>query len=392
MQETCEIGPFILDMQLGRLTEEGRHVSVGSRAMDVLMALASRRGEFVSKEALLRSAWNGRTVEENNIAAQIAALRKLLGTACDGASWIETSSGRGYRLLPSFPHRVSPPRLPAPMAQKLSFCSAPDGTRIAVAETGSGPPLVRVGLWMTHLEFEWHTRIWAPLLHRLSSSTRLVRYDQRGSGLSQREVKSVSIERSVADLKAVLDHADLDRTSLLGMSQGAPVAIRFAALYPERVDRLILHGGFAKGWRLQADREALERGEALIALTRHGWGRNNPSFRQVFTSLGFPQGSREDFDDYNELQLRSVAPEMAAAIIDALGEVDVRGDLPRVRAPTQIVHALRDAWVPLSAGQLLASVIPDARFTGLATSSHLPIPPDPEWEKMVETFLTFLEA
>lgn len=388
--DACNIGRFRLDLRGARLSLDGRHIAVGGRAMDVLLALAEARGEVVGHAALIDRAWPGRTIEENNLPVQIAALRKLLGTAPDGSSWIRTVSGRGYRLDIG-PGR-EPPEAAVRPADALSFCRTADGLRLAVGVTGEGVPLVRVGLWMTHLEHEWQTRVWAPLLGRLSAATRLVRYDQRGFGLSDRQVAAFSLDRSVSDLAAVLDHAGLERASILGMSQGVPVAIRFAAQHPERVERLILHGGFAKGWGVDSPPEAVERNQALITLIRQGWGSDNPSFRQVFTSLGFPDGTREDFDAYNELQRRSASGANAAAMVESLRDIDVRPDLERVRAKTLVIHSMRDAWVRVEAGQSVAAGIAGARFLPLDSSNHLPIPPDPQFERLAEVIIEAVTA
>lgn len=377
----CEIGRFSLDLRNARLLAGGRHVPLGSRAADVLVALARAQGEIVSREELIAQAWRGLAVDDNNLPVQIGVLRKLLGTAPDGSSWIQTVSGRGYRLHAP-PAEDEQPPLPPLEPQSLSFCRTSDSVNLAVGVRGEGPPLVRVGLWMTHLEYEARTRVWAPLLSHLSRASTLVCYDARGCGLSDRDVTHFSLDRSVSDLLAVLDHLAIERATILGMSQGAPVAVRFAAQHPDRVDKLILHGGFARGWGVEAEPAVVAHAEALITLIRQGWGRDNPSFRQIFTSLGFPDGSRDDFDAYNELQRHSVEPETAARIVESLREIDVRPDLARIVAPTLVTHSLRDAWVPVEAGRGLAAGIRGARFMGLDSSNHLPIPPDAEFHRL----------
>ena len=221
--------------------------------------------------------------------------------------------------------------------QEVHFCTASDGVRIAYASAGQGAPLVKAANWLNHLEYDWHSPIWSHLLHALAAECRLIRYDERGNGLSDWDVDDISFEAFVRDLETVVDAAGLERFSLFGISQGAAVSIAYAVRHPERVERLILYGGFARG-RCQAQSRAARR-RCLETLIRQGWGSENPAFRQFFTSLFVPDGNPEQMQWFNDLQRITTSPENAVRIMQATGQVDVSDLLPQVRVPTLVLHA-----------------------------------------------------
>jgi len=177
--------------------------------------------------------------------------------------------------------------------QKIRFCETRDGVRLAYAVHGSGPAVVRVATWLTHLEFDWESPLWRHWLEGLAEAHTVIRYDERGCGLSDRDVEEVSFEASLRDLETVVDAAGLERTALLGVSHGGPVAIAYAVRHPERVSHLVLYGTYARG-RLTRDPSPREReeAEALVSLIRIGWGQANPAFRHVFTRLFVPDATR----------------------------------------------------------------------------------------------------
>src|ERR1700757_4920651 len=178
--------------------------------------------------------------------------------------------------------------------QQIHFCQTKDGVQLAWARTGQGPPIVKTGNWMTHLEYDLESPIWRHLYRELSRDHTLIRYDARGNGLSDREVTDVSFERFVDDLETVVDAAGIDRFALLGVSQGCAVSVGYAVRHPERVSRLILFGGYVVGWKRRAKTQAdKDAGEAMLTLMRLGWGQENPAFRQLFTSP-FIQGGTKD--------------------------------------------------------------------------------------------------
>ncbi len=277
------------------------------------------------------------------------------------------------------------------LKQEIRFCTAPDGVQLAFSMIGQGPPLMKTGNWMTHLEFDLESPIWRHLYRELTKDHTMIRYDTRGNGLSDRTVDEISFDAFVRDLETVVDAANLTRFALLGISQGCPVAITYAVRHPERVSHLILYGGFAVGWNKRA-RSAAEKEEdaAMLTLMRVGWGKENPAFRQLFTSQFIPGGTKEQADWYNELQRTTVSGEIAARIYAASGETDVTALLPQVRVPTLVLHARDDARVPFDAGRRMAAGIPGARFVPLEGRNHLFLETEPAFGQFLQQTRAFL--
>jgi pimeloyl-ACP methyl ester carboxylesterase/DNA-binding CsgD family transcriptional regulator len=277
---------------------------------------------------------------------------------------------------------------PRPFDQRLRFCTTSDGVRLAYASVGSGPPLVRAAHWLSHLEFDWETPVWRPWLEAMSQRLTYLRYDERGSGLSDWDV---GFEAWVRDLETVVDAAGLPRFSLYGVSQGGPIAVAYAARHPERVERLILHGSYLRGVRHRGlPQRDLDEQSAMLDLIRLGWGRDNPAFRQLFATLMMPGGSRALHDAFNELQRVSASPENAARIVEAFTDLDVTDLAPQVRAPTLVLHARGDARAPFAEGRLAASLVPDARFVALETDNHILLEGEPAFGRFMDEVHAFL--
>lgn len=242
---------------------------------------------------------------------------------------------------------------------------------------------------MTHLQHDWDSPLWRHWLEGLADGRTLVRYDERGSGLSDRDVSRFSVDAWVEDLEAVVDAAGLERFSLLGLSNGGAVAIAYAVRHPERVTNLVLCGAFAQG-RLRRDPSPRARAEAdaLLSLIRMGWGQDNPAFRRVFTTLLVPGAAHEQMEWFDELQRLSATPETAALMRGAREDVDVAELVAQVSTPTLVMHAQHDAAAPFEAGRAIASAIPDARFVPLESRNHILLEDEPAWE----VFLAELEA
>ena len=277
-----------------------------------------------------------------------------------------------------------------PSFQRIQFCTSADGTRIAYSAVGSGPPLVKTANWMGHLEFEWESPILRHWLVELSRNRTLVRYDARGNGLSDRRPADLSLDAFVEDLEAVTGTLAEESFDLIGISQGAPVAIAYAARHPERVRKLVLFGGFATGWCHSPKAEVKAQWNAMITLTEVGWGTDNPAFRQMFTSLFLPRATREQQGWFNELQRVSATPSEAQRLQRAIGEFDASGLLDQVRAPTLIFHSRDDAIVGFGAGRHLAKNIKGAEFVGLDSENHLPLEDEAAWTAFVEQLRDFL--
>ena len=265
--------------------------------------------------------------------------------------------------------------------------------QLAYARIGQGPPLVKTGHWMTHIEFDFESPVWRHLYQELSRDHSFFRYDARGNGLSDREVPDVTFEKFVDDLEAVVDAAGIDRFALLGISQGCAVSVAYAVRHPERVSHLVLLGGFAVGWKKRARTEAeKEAGEAMLTLVRLGWGQENPAFRQMFTSQFIPGANKEQADWFNEFQRISSSPADAARNLLANGEADVSSLLSQVKVPTLVMHARHDARVPFESGRRLAAGIPGARFLPLESRNHVMLEGEPALARFLEELQSFLAA
>ena len=277
------------------------------------------------------------------------------------------------------------------MHQEIRFCRAPDGARLAYALVGEGPPLVKAANWMTHLDYDWESPVWAHWLRGLARHRRLIRYDQRGCGLSDWDVEDFSLDAWLADLAAVVDAAGVERFPLLGLSRGALTAIAYAAQHPERVSRLILLGASAQGRMLRARTDDDRRSaEVMIELARLGWGADDPAFRQVFAMQFIPDGTAEDWQAFNDLHRRTTSPENAARLMEAFGRTDVTELCARVRVPTLIIHARGDLRVPFDAARELASLIPDGRLVPLDSRNHILRADEPAWPRFLDEVNAFL--
>jgi pimeloyl-ACP methyl ester carboxylesterase/DNA-binding CsgD family transcriptional regulator len=275
--------------------------------------------------------------------------------------------------------------------QQIRFCTSGDGTRIAYSLSGKGSPIVKAATWLSHLEFDWTSPVWRHLLAEFMRTHTFVRYDERGCGLSDWEVADLSFDGWLRDLEAIVDTLKLERFPLLGISQGASIAVAYAVKYPERVSHLILHGGYARG-RLKrgADERLAQEAETMNQLAELGWGQDNPAFRQFFTTQFIPSGTPEQHRWFNELERISTSPKNAAQFMREFNDIDIVDLLPQVKCPTIVLHSTNDARVPFAEGRLMAGLIPDARFVPLESDNHLVLEHEPAWERWVAEVRTFL--
>lgn len=282
------------------------------------------------------------------------------------------------------------------MEQEIRFCTTPDNVRIAYATTGRGPPLIKAANWLTHLEFELLSPVWRHWIKELSRDHLYVRYDERGLGLSDWQVGEFSFDSWVRDLESVVDSIGLDRFVLLGISQGAPVSVAYTVRHPKRVSHLILHGAYAKGWaKRNLQPEEIEEREAQISLMKAGWGRDNPAYRQIFTSQFIPKATSEQARWFNDLQRASTSPENAVRFMRVFGQIDVSELVPHVDVPTLVLHSRGDVRVPFENGRQIAALIPGARFVPLDSDNHILLEDEPAWKKFlyeVRSFLGIKEA
>jgi pimeloyl-ACP methyl ester carboxylesterase/DNA-binding CsgD family transcriptional regulator len=276
-------------------------------------------------------------------------------------------------------------------SQQIRFCTSSDGVRLAYAVTGKGPPIVRAAHWLTHIEFDWTSPVWRHWLDEFSRGRTLVRYDERGCGLSDWDVADLSLEGFVRDLEVVVDAADLDRFALIGTSQGGPISVAYAVRHPERVSHLVLYGTFARGKKVRAKTpEEFDEELMTIELAVRGWGRENPAYRQMFATLFFPEGSQEQHRWFTDLQRLSTSPENAGRFMRTFSEIDVRALAPKVSCPTLVLHARDEARIAFDEGRLLATLIPGARFVPLDSRNHIILESEPAWGKLVAELRGFL--
>jgi len=280
----------------------------------------------------------------------------------------------------------------APVSQDVRFCNSRDGTRIAYARTGRGLPIVRAAHWLTHIEHDLESGVWQPWIAELSRTGQLVRYDERGCGLSDRDVVDVGLDAHVADLEAVVDAAGLDQFVLLALSQGGSIAATYAARHPERVSHLVFLGAFVQGvLRRDVPETVKEAARLSVGLVRVGWGTANPAFNQFFTTQFMPDAPPELQRTFNEMQRLSVTPEVASRLLSAMHEFEATVELARVRAPTLVFHARGDGRVPFEEGRKIAAGIPGARFVPLESRNHALLHGEPAWTHFFHELRSFLQ-
>ncbi|WP_280151750.1 alpha/beta fold hydrolase [Piscinibacter sp. XHJ-5] len=381
---------FVVDAEQHELrTSSGTRVPLRPQAFAVLECLARRAGQLVSKDELIHEAWPGLVVTDDSLVQCIKLIRRAI--ADDERRVLQTEPKRGYRLLVTA-ETEDEGASPARFHQDIRFATSADGVRIAYAVTGdSGPPLVRATHWMTHLEWERHNPVYGPTIHRLSQHHRLLRYDGRGSGLSDRDIPLGTLDEAVEDLAAVVDAAGWDQFALLGRSQGSAISIRYAARNPERVTSLVLLGGLVRGWlRRSKTPPDSDQARAFWQLVENGWGQNNAAFQQLIVSEMFPGADSEQRQAFLTLQRASCTRHDAAQLARMVAECDVSDDLARVRCPTLVLHSPHDLCVPFEQGRLIASSIAGARLEPFDSVNHTPLPGEPAFEQVYDLIDDFL--
>ena len=274
--------------------------------------------------------------------------------------------------------------------QRIRYVRTTDGVQLAWAEAGTGPVMIKAANWLTHLEYEWESPVWRHWIRFFTDHFRYIRHDERGCGMTDWNVGDLSLDRWVEDLEAVVAAAaPQEPFALLGISQGAATCVGYAVRHPERVSQLVLYGGYARGpfRRNDPDRESLYR--AMIDLVRLGWGKDNPTFRQVFTSRFIPGGTDEQIGWYNDLCRKTTSPEIAARLLESRVTIDVVALLGKVRTPTLVMHSRDDDVVPISEGHILAAGIQGAQFIELDSKNHVLLETEPAWERFCGEVLEF---
>jgi DNA-binding winged helix-turn-helix (wHTH) protein/pimeloyl-ACP methyl ester carboxylesterase len=394
-----QFGEYSVDVDRRELRRGAELIDIGPQVFDLLVYLIHNRNRVVSKDDLLDAVWEGRIVSESTLTSRINAVRHAIGDTGSDQTLIKTIARKGFRFIGEVEEgKKAVPQASAGGAeaatgglrQEIHFCTASDGVRIAYAAVGKGPPLVKAANWLNHLEYDWQSPIWSHLLRAIAARYRLIRYDERGNGLSDWDVGDISFEAFVRDLESVVDANGLKRFPLLGISQGCAVSIAYAVRHPERVSQLVLYGGYARGRCRRGQQGEVEQADALLTLMRQGWGQENPAFRQIFTSLFIPDATPEQAHWFNDLQRMTTSPENAVRIRRTLDEIDVVGLLPDVRVPTLVLHCRNDAVQPFEEGRRMAAGIPGSHFVALEGSNHLILEHEPAWPRLLDEVTRFL--
>jgi pimeloyl-ACP methyl ester carboxylesterase/DNA-binding winged helix-turn-helix (wHTH) protein len=411
-------GDYSLDAGRRELWCGSALVELEPQVFDLLVYLIENRDRVVSKDDLIASVWHGRIVSESTLTSRITAARKAIGDSGEQQALIRTMARKGIRFTgevseraalkkPTAPPTAAPPpgdlppatHLPTPpqvvpriLRQEVHFCKSSDGTQIAYASVGQGSPVIKTANWLNHLEYDWESPIWSPLFQAIAAEHQLIRYDARGNGLSDWDVREISFEAFVQDLETVIEAVGVKRFALFGISQGCAMSIAYAVRYPERVTHLVLYGSFARGRKKRGSPEAAASSDAMVTLIRQGWGQENPAFRQLFTSLFIPGGTEEQTKWFNDLQRITTSPENAARLRQVVDDIEVTALLSKVTAPTLVLHCRGDAVQPFDEGRRLAAGIPGARFVTLDGRNHIPLQGEPAWSRLLQEMRDFLRS
>lgn len=273
---------------------------------------------------------------------------------------------------------------------EIRYCVCPDGVRLAVARYGSGLPVVRAGTWLTDIAFNGVDPLGQAWVESFARVASFVFYDGRGCGLSQRDVNDITLDAWVRDLETVVDTLGLERFVIYGQSTGCATAIRYAALHPERVDRLILHGGYSRHPYCTSDPALRAEAETLIKVAQVGWGLATPTFRHLFVGRFMPDTTADQQAALGERQRLSMSNEMAAMYLRAMFDVDVRAEAPQVACPVLVTQMKGDLSVPYALACELAGLLPDARLVMFDSRNHIPHPGEPAWGPLVQQWQSFL--
>ena len=387
-----QFGEFALDTKRYELRRGVEPQHVEPQVYAVLCHLLENRDRLVTSKELIEHVWGDRFITPGSLNSRIKALRQALDDDGSSQHVIQTVRGRGFRFVADVSVSGDARSVSSVLSQQIRFCRAHDGARIAYATSGkeSGPPLVKPANWLTHLEVDWNSPVWRHWLHELGRDHTLIRYDERGCGLSDHVAEDMSFDAWVRDLEAVVDAEGLEKFPILGISQGCAVAIAYATKHPERVTCLVLYGGYAIG-RSHRDitpQQELER-NVLLNLIRVGWGRDNPAFRRVFGTLFLPEGTPEQHQWFDDLA-RTMPMENALRVRQITDDIDVREQAAALDVPTLVLHSRGDAMIPFEIGRQLAALIPRARFVPLESRNHVLLETEPAWTRFLEEVRAFL--
>lgn len=399
-------GDYWLDADRRELRHGARQVAVEPQVFDLLVYLLLNRHRVASKDDVLNAVWGGRIVSESTLTSRIKAARAAIGDNGEDQRLIKTLSRKGFRFVGDARELAEPPGSNATSTstpagdearpvkgqgtQGVTFCKAKDGTNLAMASVGEGPVVVRAAHWATNLDYDWESPITGPLLHRLASRFRLLRYDGRGAGLSDRNVRDISFATMIEDLQTVIEAAKLERFALLGISGGAATAIAYAVRYPARVSKLVLLGGYPLGRNKRDLPQDADEAKAFLTMLRSGWGNEHSVFMRAFCSFFLPGASPPEIKSFVDFQRVATTGKNGVKLRMALDDIDILDLLHKVRIPTIVFHCVHDNLVPFDQGRRLAASIPNARFVSSESANHALLSSEPAWAKLMQEAEKFL--
>ena len=392
-----------LDTDRRELRRAGTLVPVEPQVFDVLQFLLANCERVVTKDDLIAAVWKGRIVSESTLTSRITAVRQAIGDNGEQQRLVRTVARKGHRFVGDV--RIEKPA-PAPLATAnappdrprpaqsdtpaVSFCRTRDGINLAVATVGTGSVVVRAAHWATNIDHDWQSPITGPLLQRLARDHRLVRYDGRGAGLSDRNIETISPATMLEDLEAVVASQQLDRFALLGISAGAATSVAYAVRHPERVSKLVLLGGYALGRNKRGSPQNAEEAKAFLTMLRSGWEDEQSIFMHAFCSFFLSGATREEINSFVDFQRVATTGENAVKLRMAVDEIDIVDLLEKVTTPTIVFHCVHDNLVPFDQGRRLAASIPNAKFVSLEGANHALLSSEPAWAKFVTETEAFL--
>lgn len=317
---------------------------------------------------------------------QLIQLRSKLLSQIEATAKCSVTDAAKTAPLPAKPRQA----LQQQYRADIRYCAGDDGVKIAYASTGRGLPLLKPPALLNHLQYDWHAPLWGRIFHQLAANYQLIRYDERGSGMSEHNISGVSVDDLRQDLATVVEANNLSKFALLGISNSVALCIDYAVRHPERVSHLILFNGYAAGWSADGDPQLRQKMEAIIALAETGWEQENMAFRQFFSMTFVPSASQQELDWFNEYLLLAANAKNAAALMSAFADWDVRAQLAQVKVPTLVIHSLGDEAVPAQSGREIAATIPGAEFIGLDSTSHLLLEHEPSAQQFADIVQDFI--
>ena len=382
---------FNSDLQ-ALIYSDGRVVPLRPQTSDVLRLLVENEGRIISKNEIIEAVWGTLAVTDDSIYQCISEIRQAIGSTDEMR--IRTAARRGYafeQISVQTNSGTSEERLTITDPEPINFINSADGTRIAWTASGSGIPILKAPNWITHLGAERRNKLYGPFFEQLGHTARIVRYDQRGNGMSSWFVPPLSMEAMCADILAVADAAKLDTFHLLGFSQGVAFAIAFAAEYPDRVRSIIGRGGYALGDLAGGNERNRQNYEAGVKLIELGWESEDPTFRRHFTSRIAPDATPEMAREFDNLQRLSVPKENLHDFMDFDAQIDVTREAKSVKCPVLLMHSRGDLMVPFPDGKHLASILPNCNFLPISGDNHTLIPGTAGFTECMEAIGSFLQ-